>query len=237
LVLDGGGFRSRLTAVNLAAGANRCELRLSGAGGLAAANFAGGDLVGADSTGTADGMDGAPAADGVGFELELAEQGAQAVLESLGGEALAFGHAALECDGPATLRNLIVLDGPGGPVGMMAPGPAQPARVMRFRAPPAPARLALAVANGGGERSACHIALAADGAAVPPSGLPLIAVPAGSTAIRFLGDLFAVPADFPGGPATLRCDHPVGALALPLAGPAFTAIPPILPGLEPPPEE
>ena len=258
LALDGGGFRSRLTAVNLAAGANRCELRLSGAGGLAAANFAGADLIGADpavaadgmdGTGGAGGMDGAPAAggmdgmdgasgrDGFGFKLKLAEPGAQAVLESLGGEALAFGHAALECDGPATLRNLIVLDGPGDPAGMMAPGPAQPAREMRFRAPPAPARLALVVANGGGERTACHIALAADGATVPPSGLPLIAVPAESTAIRFLGDLFAVPADFPGGPATLRCDHPVGALALPLAGAAFTAVPPVIPGLEPPPGE
>ncbi len=222
LVLDGGGFRSRLSAVNLAAGANRCELRLSAAGGLAGANF------GAAADGP-EGMD--------GFALALAGRGAQESLDSRGGEAFAFGHAALECEGPAALWNLIVLDGPDGPAGMMALGPAQPAREMRFRAPPAPARLGLAIANGGGARTACHVALAAaDGGAAPPAGFPLISVPARATAIRFLDEMFAVPADFAGGAATLRCDHAVGAVAVPVAGAAFTAVPPIIPGLETVPE-
>ena len=114
------------------------------------------------------GLASVPAADGFGFELALAERGGQAVLESPGGEAPAFGHAALERGGPAALRNLVALDGPDGPAGMMAPGSSQLARETRFRAPPAPA------------------------------GFPLISVPAQSTAIRFLGDLFAMPADFPG---------------------------------------
>ncbi len=218
LVLDGGGFRSRLSAVNLAAGANRCELRLSAAGGLAGANFGA----------AADGPDGVDS-----FTLALAGRGAQESLDSRGGEAFAFGHAALECEGPAALWNLIVLDGPDGPAGMMAPGPAQPAREMRFRAPPAPARLGLAIANGGGARTACHVALAAaDGRAAPPAGFPLISVPARATAIRFLDGMFAVPADFAGGAVTLRCDHAVGAVAVPVAGAAFTAVPPIIPGLE-----
>ncbi len=222
LALDGGGFRSRLAAVNLAAGANRCELRLSAAGGLAGANF------GAAADGP-EGMD--------GFALALAGRGAQESLDSRGGEAFAFGHAALECEGPAALWNLIVLEGPDGPAGMMALGPAQPAREMRFRAPPAPARLGLAIANGGGARTACHVALAAaDGRAAPPAGFPLISVPARATAIRFLDEMFAVPADFAGGAATLRCDHPVGAVAVPVAGAAFTAVPPIIPGLETAPE-
>ncbi len=155
----------------------------------------------------------------------------------LDGKAFAFGHAALECEGPAALWNLIVLDGPDGPAGMMAPGPAQPAREMRFRAPPAPARLGLAIANGGGARTSCHVALAAaDGRAAPPAGFPLISVPARATAIRFLDGMFAVPADFAGGAATLRCDHAVGAVAVPVAGAAFTAVPPIIPGLETVPE-
>ncbi len=218
LVLDGGGFRSRLSAVNLAAGANRCELRLSAAGGLSGANF------GAAADGP-EGMD--------GFALALAGRGAQESLDSRGGEAFAFGHAALECEGPAALWNLIVLEGPDGPAGMMAPGPAQPAREMRFRAPPAPARLGLAIANGGGARTACHVALAAaDGRAAPPAGFPLISVPARATAIRFLDGMFALPADFAGGAVTLRCDHAVGAVAVPVAGAAFTAVPPIIPGLE-----
>ncbi len=222
LVLDGGGFRSRLSAVNLAAGANRCELRLSAAGGLAGANF------GAAADGP-EGMD--------GFALALAGRGAQESLDSRGGEAFAFGHAALECEGPAALWNLIVLEGPDGPAGMMAPGPAQPAREMRFRAPPAPARLGLAIANGGGARTACHVALAAaDGRAAPPAGFPLISVPARATAIRFLDEMFALPADFAGGAVTLRCDHAVGAVAVPVAGTAFTAVPPIIPGLETVPE-
>ena len=223
LVLDGGGFRSRLAAVNLAAGANRCELRLSAAGGLSGADFA---AAGAGAEGVG------------GFTLALAEPSDQASLDSRGGEAPAFGHAALECEGPAALWNLIVLDGPDGPAGMMAPGPAQPAREMRFRAPPAPARLGLAIANGGGARTSCHVALAAaDGASVPPRGFPLIPVPARATAIRFLDELFAVPAGFAGGAATLRCDHPVGAVAVPVAGAAFTAVPPIIPGFETVPEE
>ncbi len=222
LALDGGGFRSRLSAVNLAAGANRCELRLSAAGGLAGANF------GAAADGP-EGMD--------GFALALAGRGAQESLDSRGGEAFAFGHAALECEGPAALWNLIVLEGPDGPAGMMALGPAQPAREMRFRAPPAPARLGLAIANGGGARTACHVALAAaDGRAAPPAGFPLISVPERATAIRFLDGMFAVPADFAGGAVTLRCDHAVGAVAVPVAGAAFTAVPPIIPGLETVPE-
>ncbi len=39
-----------------------------------------------------------------------------------------------------------------------------------------------------------------------------------------------------GGAATLRCDHAVGAVAVPVAGAAFTAVPPIIPGLETVPE-
>ena len=236
LVLDGGGFRSRLIVTNQAAVATRCDLRLSAAGGLAAANFAG-----ADPAGTADSADGAEdmaAATGFAFELALEGRGAQAALESLGGDTLAFGHATLECEGPATLQNLIVLDGPDGPSAMMALNPAQPAGHMRFRAPPTPARLALVAANGGGERTACSVSLAtADGAAMAPVGFPLLPVAAQSTAIRFLDEFFDLPADFAGGAATLRCDHPVGAVALPVAGPAFTATPPIIPGLETLPEE
>ena len=229
LVLDGGGFRSRLMVTNLAAGSNRCELRLSG--GLAGANFAA-----ADSTGV-DGPREIAAADGFGFEMVLAGQGAQAALESLGGEISASGHAKLECEGPAALRNLIVLDGADAPAGMMAVGPAQPAREMRFRVPPAPARLALALANGG-ERTACSVSLAAaDGASVPLSGFPLIPVAARDAALRFVDEFFVLPADFAGGAVTLRCDHPVGAVALTRAGPAFTAAPPIIPGLETLPED
>ena len=87
--------------------------------------------------------------------------------------------------GPSTnaaLAGLALATRAGGAAGMMAPGPAQPAREMRFRAPPAPA------------------------------GFPLISVPARATAIRFPDEMFAV------------------------AGAAFTAVPPIIPGLETVPE-
>ncbi|MCY4263610.1 MAG: spondin domain-containing protein [Gammaproteobacteria bacterium] len=233
LVLDGGGFRSRLMAVNLATEVNRCELRLSGIGGLTAANFSEVTLIDADLTEFPSNMDGTGSANGFSFELVLENRGVWAVLESLGGDILTYGHAELNCEGPAIMQNLIVLDGTDSPTAMMTLGPAQPAQQMRFHAPSAPMRLALVAANSG-EITACTVSLmASDGTAVPSYGNSMLTIMSQSTVTSFLDEIFVLPNDFAGGTADLVCDHPVGAMAILMADQqVFTAVRPIISGLE-----
>ena len=221
LVLDGDGFRSWLMVTSLAEGANRCTLRLSRRGGLTATDFTTGRLV--ERVGTD------------GFRIMLAGAGSQALLASFVGDRLDFGHATLACDGPASLHNLVIRTGADGPTGMMVLDSAQPARTLRFRAPSGPQRLGLALSNSGRMAAACQASLtAADGRAVPLiNSEAAIRVAARSTSIHYLDELFALPKGFGGGVATLSCDQLIGGVGVPLAGPVFTAVPPVIPGLEP----
>ena len=207
LIQDGGGFRSRVLLTNLAESANRCTVDLRG-GGLEVSRF--------DTPART-------AASGSSITLELAGKGDQASLLSAGTGNLAYGYAAVECDGPVEARNLLTVDAAGGLAGMAAVLSARPADGMEFPVVPELGRLTLAMNNEGESEASCAIELTANGATVSSTGL--FQVPGRSTLLRFLGDLFALPDDFSGGMARLSCYSEVSAASLLVSDPVFAAMP------------
>ncbi len=210
LVWDGGGFRSRLLLTNLSDTANSCSVDLRG-GRLDAGRFE---------------VPAGAAAAGSSVELELAAKDDLASLSSLGVESLAYGYAAVECEGPVAARNVITMDTAGNPVGMAVVSGAQSAGATAFPVVPGLGRMALAVSNDGESAVSCAVEPSAGGEARFP-------VAGGSTEIRFLDDLFPPPDDFPGGMAKLTCGGDVAATSLLIGGDAFAAVPPIVPAGQP----
>ena len=197
LVLDGGGFRSRLLLTNRSGEVNWCQIGLRGSG-LTADRFA--DAAGVIRAGS-------------GIYPKLAADGGRISLSSLGGETLAFGHVVVECDGPVEARNVIAVQTPEGRLaGMAAVAPVQPARDARF--PVAPGLgLGLALTNAADTAASCRAELAPAGREETLAATP-VRVAGESTAVRFLGDLFELPADFAGGDVKLSCDRDIAAVAL-----------------------
>ncbi len=218
LVLDGEGFRSRIGAANRSAEANRCELRFFGE--ARAARFP--DAAGAERAGFS------------GFDLALTGPGDRVALSSHGRHTLAFGHASLDCEGPADFRNLLTLRTRAGLSGLAEILPAAPAREVRFPVVPG-LGMALALTNEAEAETACKAELTPAGGGTAKGG-ESVRIAAGSTAVRFLDDLFALPEGFAGGSVTLSCESGVSAAALPYAGGAFTAVPPLVPGFDTAPE-
>ena len=215
LMLDGGGFQSRLLVTNLSNEVNRCALRLRGAG-MNMARFENAEGVTREDSG--------------GATLELAADGGRISLSSFGRHTLAFGHAALDCDAPAEARNLLTLHIPEGLAGMAVVAPAQFAREVRFPVVPRLGRLALVLSNDAESDASCEAALAMPGREETVSATTAIRVAGASTTVRFLADLFELPVDFVGGEARLLCDREIAAVSLPFAGAAFAAMPPTVPG-------
>lgn len=215
LVLDGAGFRSDLIVTNLSETANRCTMHFNGE--IHAARF--------------------PSAAGVtrdGFYramLELAGDGGQVRLSSYGWHSLAIGYAALDCDAPVAARNLLTAGTADGPGGIAALAPVHLAREVRFPVAPRMGSLALTLTNDAVSGASCRATLALPGERTLASGSP-ITVEGKSTAVRFLADLFELPYDFSGGTVDLLCDRETAAVALPVAGAAFAALPPIVPVFE-----
>ena len=214
LVLDGAGFRSRLQVANLAGTANRCTLEFRGAG-VNTARFP--DIAGV----TKDGFQRAT------FELA---QDDRVAMTSLGRHSHAYGYATLDCEGPAQAHNLLTV-GDGEEADGMAPiPPALFARELRFPVAPGLNGMALFLTNAGGEDAVCTASLTSADGEETTAAAP-IEVEAESTALRFLADLFALPGDFAGGAAELRCDREIAAVALPAAAnAAFAAVPPVAQG-------
>ena len=217
LVMDGGGFQSRLLVTNLSEEVNRCVMRLHGAG-MNTARFENAEGVTREDFGRA--------------TLELAADGGRISLSSFGRHTLAFGHVALDCDAPADARNLLTSLMPEGPApaGMAVVAPAQFAREVRFPVAPRLGRLALVLSNNAESDASCEAALAMPGREETVSATTAIRVAGASTAVRFLADLFELPDDFMGGEARLLCDREIAAVSLPFAGAAFAAMPPTVPG-------
>ena len=214
LVLDGAGFRSRLEVANLAGIANSCTLHFHGAGVNTARFPSSANLV----------RDGFRRAT---FELPQDER---ISVTSFGRHSYAYGYAALDCEGPAEARVLLTA-GDGDEADGMAPiPPAQFAREVRFPVAPGLDRMAIFLTNSGEVDAACTASLTPTGGEETAAAAS-IEVGAESTALRFLADLFALPADFAGGSAALSCDREIAAVALPAtAAAAFAAVPPVARG-------
>ena len=144
---DGGGFRSRLVVTNLSEAANRCTMKLRGH--MNTARFE--NVEGVVRNGFRE------------AELELAADGGQLALSSRNRNLVAFGHAALECEGPADLRNVLTAHSADGPAGIAVVSPADSAREFRFPVPELPVRVALAIANESAAEVSCMAELAVAG--------------------------------------------------------------------------
>ena len=229
LAIDGAGFRSRLQVTNRSAGANRCELRLYGAG-LNTARFANAAGV------TRDGF--------LRAVLDLSGPGDRISMTSFGRHSFAYGHAALDCDGPVHASNLLsrasTESATVGLLGMTAISTAQPALAFRFPVVPRLGRMELFLSNSAEAAVACRATLDVAGRETAGQEAALaaespISVPGESTADRFLDALFELPDDFAGGAVHLHCDGDVAAVSLLHSGKAFAALPPIVPAFDAPP--
>ncbi|MXY90939.1 MAG: hypothetical protein F4Y89_10445 [Gammaproteobacteria bacterium] len=216
LVQDGGGFRSSLVATNLSDAANSCTLRFD-LPGVPSAKFQRTPGVTWEDARTA------------AFEL-AAGPGGQLSLPSLDRSPfVSFGYAALDCDAPADIRNLLTASAADGPAGVADMAPVQAARTLRFPVPPGLGSFALVMTNAAEAGASCGVELTLAGRQETLAAESPVRIESASTEIRFLADLFELPGDFPGGGATLRCDRNVAAVALPAtAGAAFTAVPPVV---------
>ncbi|MCY3690063.1 MAG: hypothetical protein OXG90_13940 [Gammaproteobacteria bacterium] len=210
LVQDGGGFRSQLILTNLAETANQCTIGLRGAG-LDASRFA----IPAGAT-----------AAGSSVSLAFAARGDQTSLPSTGEQALAYGYAAVECDGPVQARNLLTADAEGSLAGMVAVESAQSADGMEFPIAPELGRSALAINNDAAADVSCAVELRTKDETVASAGL--FQIESHSTSIRFLDDLFAAPGGFPDETARLSCYGEITAASLLIADTVFAAIPPAI---------
>ena len=218
LIWDGDGFRSQLLLTNLAETANRCSVDIRGER-LDAGRF--GISAGASVSGSS-------------IALDLAGKGDQASLISSGTSSLAYGYAAIECDGPVEARNLLTVDAGGELAGMAAVSSTRPADGMEFPVVPELGRLALVMNNEGESEASCAVEFSANGDSVADTGLFEIA--GRSTLVRFLGDLLAIPDDFPRGTARLSCYSEVAATSLLVNDSIFAAIPPVIVPIPPHPE-
>ena len=206
LIQDGDGFRSELLVTNLAQAANRCSIDLHG-GELDIARFE----IPADGT-----------ASGNGITLEFAAEGEQASLLSTGERGLAYGHAAIECDGPVAARNLLTVDAEGNLAGMTAVPSVRPAGEAEFPVLPELGQLALAMSNVGASALSCTVEFSRSGHAAAETRQ--FGIASRSTSVRFLGDLFTVSDDFSRGAVKLDCDGNFSAIALPQNGTVFAAM-------------
>ncbi len=223
LVLDGEGFRSHLLLTNLSEEISQCTVRLHGAG-MNTARFENVENV------TKDGFS--------QLNLELPGHGGRVEISSLGRHALAFGYAALDCDAPVDVRNLLTSHTAEGIGGMAVVAPGQSAREVRF---PVALRLeglglALVLTNAAASEASCEAALVLTGQEDMVAAKTPVRVAGAATVVQFLTDLFELPEDFAGGEARLSCDGEVAAVSLPFAGSVFAAMPPVLPGFDAAPE-
>ena len=214
LVLEGAGFRSRLEVTNRSDADNGCALEFHGAGVNTARFPSSADLV----------RDGFRRAT---FELAQDERIA---MTSFGRHSYAYGYAVLDCEGPVEAHSLLTA-GDGDEADGMAPiPPAQFAREVRFPVAPGLDRMALFLTNAEETDAVCEASLTPAGGEETAAAAS-IEVGAESTALRFLADLFELPADFAGGSAALSCDREIAAVALPTtAAAAFAALPPVAQG-------
>lgn len=181
LVADGDGFQSQLLVTNLSARRNQCTLELRGAG-LDTGRFESIDEV---------------RADGSRATLELEREGDYLSLLSLDDQSLAFGYATLDCNERVAARNILTASVSGELAGMAAISGSQLANGIQFPVVPLPGQFALVFSNDSDFNTSCTIGLNYAGGA--DSQQETVQVPSRSTAVRFLGDTFTIPDDFPGG--------------------------------------
>ncbi len=214
LLVDGGGFRSRLILFNTADSANECALQFGGEG------------FDADRLGASDSF----AASGSGARVELGFPGASVVLATAGGRDFAQGYATIECQQPVHAQALLTLtspdetgDNPGTPIALAALEGLQAGTSFQLVMPHR-ASIGFALSNPSSRAVNCFFGFDTFPA---PANRPLvtsqsITLPAGATHI----ELSDQPSTATSGQAALvSCDSAVGAVGLAYQGAVFSTLP------------
>ena len=210
LIVDGGGFRSRLLLANTTGVATICALSLRGPG-LDESRFELPDGVTPTSTGLLMNLDS-------GGELQF--------LASKGEGSLVLGHASIDCEHPVLANNTLSLKIGSALAGMATIPGSQKASAFLVPVIPESGRLALATSNESSSYASCGLELTDHGGI--SFGLASYQVEPASTTVQFLDELFLLPESFSGGEAMVSCDQSVEAVALPLSGAAFAALSPAI---------
>ena len=210
LIVDGSGFRSRLLLANPTGAATSCALTLRGQG-LDESRFELPDGVTPTSA---------------GLLMNLESGGELQWLTSKGEGSLVLGHASIDCEQPVLASNTLSLELGGILAGMATIPGSQKASAFQVPVIPESGRLALATSNDSSSDVSCGLELTDYGGA--NFGLAAFQVEPASTTVQFLDELFLLPENFSGGEATVSCDQPVEAVALPLSGAAFAALSPAI---------
>ncbi len=210
LIVDGSGFRSRLLLANTTGAATTCAVNLRGPG-LDESRFELPDGVTPTST---------------GLLMNLDSGGGLQWLRSKGEGPLVLGHASIDCGQPVLASNTLSLEFGSALAGMATIPGSQKASAFLVPVIPESGRLALATSNDSPGYVSCGMELTDYGGV--NFGPASHQVEPYSTTVQFLDELFLLPESFSGGEATVSCDQPVEAVALPLSGAAFAALSPAI---------
>ena len=210
LVVDGDGFRTHLFLHNASNTVNNCTLELNESR-LNADRF-----EASDALSTAGGR----------LDINLAEANASLTLSTTGEQALNYGHAKLDCADPVVARMMLNLAPNGLPFTMATLESVTPDNLFQFPVLPRFGRLALFLSSFSRSDSVCDVELS--NIAGTNLGMTEISVQAGSTALRFLDDIFSVPNGFDTGKAMVRCrQQEVSVTGISISGSNFSAFPAI----------
>ena len=220
-VVDGDGFRSHLFLGNASNSANECALRLQGredqGGLLDSARLQSHDAL---------------SATGADANVKLAGADDAVILATAGERELAFGYAALDCQGEVNARLLLTLDDSadpdddGAPIAMTAAKGARGAPDFVFHIPRPLADFGMVFSNDSSAPVSCAIDI--ESAAGADRETEIIAIAERSTGIHFLST-----SRLPEGAwATASCDTDIAAFGISFEGATFSALRPVSPGAD-----
>ena len=194
-VADGGGWQSSLIVTNAGQSSNSCTLELHG--------------LTADRFEAADGV----MAEGSMATFDLPGDGGHLVWSTRNEMALGSGYATLDCVDPVTAQVVFArTSGTGEPTGIATVFSAQPGFVFQFPILKKDAVLAFAIANNTDADANCTLAL--EDLQRENLGEIDLMVPSESNHAQVLNTSIPIPADFPGGSATVDCDQQVAAIGI-----------------------
>ena len=220
-VVDGDGFRSHLFLGNASNSANECALRLQGredqGGLLDSARLQSHDAL---------------SATGADANVKLAGADDAVILATAGERELAFGYAALDCQGEVNARLLLTLDDyanpddDGAPIAMTTAKGARAAADFAFHIPRPLADFGMVFSNDSSAPVSCAIDIASAAGAARET--ETIAIAERSTGIHFLST-----SRLPEGAwATASCDTDIAAFGISFEGATFSALRPVSPGAD-----
>ena len=207
LIADGDGLRTLLFVTNVAETANRCLLELQGEG------------LDTERLAVHPGVTVTDA--WVSMDLPTADE--RLLLQSVGGDTLAFGYGMMECAKPVAVRILLSLGDAESPLALTAADSVQ--TIQNFQLPLLfdGGRQGLILSNDTDFEAACAVELKDVAGAVESRSDVFVA--ADSVLWKAVEDFVVIPESWSEGSVKLACDRELGVLGLSRNGAGFMALP------------